>query len=342
MTRTTPSIGRVTAAIVAIAAMLPYLTLKILWMAGNPLGLDPAFVADPTVVALNAMTFGMDAVGLVLALAFTMRWGMRLPAWLVLLPLWVGTGLLSVIVATMPLSVLVEGADMLPDTGPIQPWVFMVVYSGFVAQGVGLMISFALYARDRWAHVLTASVADRPATATLPFQVVVARGALLVTLLIGGTRLAWALGVDAGLPGAMADAYRLSSAFQDGLKGLLAIGAGAALLAMVTGASRAPFWKPLVVAWLGAGAMFGWGLYAMIVTVTGAPLGGDSPGLLGLVQLFEALTGLVMGMCGAFLLAERSRRTAGGSGGRHVQAAQHALEGEDREGDRAPADRGHR
>ncbi|MFG3442698.1 hypothetical protein ACGF0J_36115 [Nonomuraea sp. NPDC047897] len=341
MTRTTPSIGRVTAAIVAIAAMLPYLTLKILWMAGNPLGLDQAFVDDPTVVALNAMTFGMDAVGLVMALAFAMRWGMRVPAWLVLLPLWVGMGLLSVIVVTTPLSVLVEGADILPATGPIQPWVFMVVYSGFVVQGVGLMVSFALYARDRWPHVLTASVADRPLTATLPFQVVVARGALLVTLLVGGTRLAWAFGVTAGLPGGVADAYSTSSAFLDGVKGLLAIGAGAALPAMVAGAGRAAFWKPLVVAWLGTGAMFGWGLYAMIVTVTGGPLGGDSPGLVGVVQLFETLTGLVMGMCGAFLLAERSRRAAGGSGGGHVQAAQHPLEREDREGDRAPADHGH-
>lgn len=341
MTRTKPSIGRVTAAIVTIAAMLPYLTLKILWMAGNPLGLDPAFVDDPTVVALNAMTFGMDAVGLVMALAFTMRWGMRLPAWLVLLPLWVGTGLLSVIVVTAPLGVLVEGADVLPDAGPIQPWVIMVVYSGFVVQGIGLMVSFALYARDRWPHVLTAPVADRPLTSTLPFQAVVARGALLFTLLIGGIRLAWAFGVSAGLPG-VADDYSPSSALLDGFKGLLAIGAGAALLAMVAGAGRAPFWKPLVVAWLGSGAMFGWGLYAMIVTVTGGPLGGNSPGLVGVVQLFETLTGLVMGMCGAFLLAERSRRAAGGSGGRHVQAAEHALEGEDREGDRAPADHGHR
>ncbi|MEU8108939.1 hypothetical protein AB0C18_35055 [Nonomuraea muscovyensis] len=342
MTRTTPSIGRVTAAIVAIAAMLPYLTLKILWMAGNPLGLDQAFVADPTVVALNAMTFGMDAVGLVMALGFIMRWGMRLPAWLVLLPLWVGTGLLSVVVATTPLSVLVEGADVLPSAGPIQPWVFAVVYSGFVAQGVGLMVSFALYARDRWPHVFTTAVTDRPVTLTTPFQIVVARGALLVTLLLGGIRLAWAFGVTAGLPGGMADAYSPSSAFQDGLKGLLAIGAGAALVAMVTGTGRTAFWKPLVVAWLGAGAMFGWGLYAMIVTAAGGPLGGNAPGVLGVVQLFETLTGLVMGMCGAFLLAERSRPAAGGSGGRHVQAAQHPLEGEDREGDRAPADHGHR
>ncbi|MFD2354901.1 hypothetical protein ACFSTC_45040 [Nonomuraea ferruginea] len=69
-------VGRVTAAIVAMAAMLPYLTLKVLWLTGSPVGVtDPALMDDSAMYGMNVLTFGMDAVALVLALGFTMRWG---------------------------------------------------------------------------------------------------------------------------------------------------------------------------------------------------------------------------------------------------------------------------
>ncbi|MEV4573297.1 hypothetical protein AB0K16_08535 [Nonomuraea jabiensis] len=88
----------------------------------------------------------------------------------------------------------------------------------------------------------------------------------------------------------------------------------------------------LVAAWLGSGSLFSGGLYAMIISSVRAPLG--TPGA-ELSELFGMLTGLVMGMCGAFLLAERS-------GVGDVQPAEHPLEGEDGERDRQPADHGHR
>ncbi|MDR8410782.1 hypothetical protein MTP10_18815 [Nonomuraea sp. 3-1Str] len=332
----TPGIGRITAAIVAMAATLPYLTIKTLWLTGRAVGVDdPAFLDDPAMVGLNAMTFAMDAVALVLALSFTMRWGRRLPAWLVLLPLWVASGLLGIVVATVPLALLVEGPSLLETGGPIRPWVYAMVYGGFIGQGVCLLTAFALYARDRWAYPLSAPSLRRHAGPSASFQRVVAVGALGMTVLLGGARLYWAFGGDAGLPAAVAGApSSFVGAVQDGLKGLLAIGAGVALLVVVRARGRGPIWRPVAVAWLGSGTMFGWGLYAMIITVTGAPLGGEPGGALGLVQLFETLTGLVMGMCGAFLLAERS-------GVGHVQAAEDPLEREDRERDGQPADRGH-
>lgn len=325
MTPQQAGIGRITAAIVAMAAMLPYLTLKIFWLTGHPVGVsDPAFMNDPTMVGLNAMTFGMDAVALLLALAFTTRQGMRLPAWLVLLPLWVGTGLLSVVVVTVPVGVLLTGVSVFSTGGPIAPWVYMTVYGGFIGQGVGLMVAFVLYARDRWPAVLSAALGSGHVSPTGPFQTVVARGALLVSAVLGGTRLYWAAGNPAPV-----------QALQDGVKGLLALGAGIALVLLVRGRGAGPFWRPLVVGWLGTGVMFGWGLYAMILTVTGGPLGARMTGAVGLVELLGTLTGLVMAMCGAFLLAERS-------GVGHVQPAQDPLEGEDREDDRETADQRHR
>ncbi|MBN6056241.1 hypothetical protein JYK22_30220, partial [Nonomuraea sp. RK-328] len=331
-----PGIGRITVAVVAMAAILPYLTIKILWLTGHPVGVtDEAFLSGPAMVGLNAMTFGMDAVALVLALSFATRRGMRLPGWLVLLPLWVGSGLLGVVVATVPLAFAVQGPSLLDTGGPIRPWVYAVVYGGFIVQGVCLLAAFALYVRDRWGHVLLAPLALRRTGPSAAFQRVVATGALGVSVLLGGMRLYWSAGGDAGLPLAMAAVpHSFNAAVLDGLKGLLAVGGAVALLTVVRARGRGPLWRPVTVAWLGSGTMFGWGLYAMILVVTGAPLGGAPGGVLGLVQLFETLTGLVMGMCGAFLLAERS-------GVGHVQAAEHPLEREDREGDGHAADRGH-
>lgn len=311
---TTPpkaGIGRITAAIVAIAAMLPYLTIKILWMTGSSIGVsDPALMGSSTMLGMNAMTFGMDAVALVLALGFTMRWGMRLPGWLVLLPLWVGIGLLANILASAPISVLVEGSAIFAGGGPIAPWIYMMVYGGFIGQGIGLMAAFALYARDRWPHVLLR---------IQPFHHVVGWGALVVACALGGTRLSWALSGE-----------RFVTAMQDGVQGVLGIAGAVCLVALFRGGR--PYWWLLVVAWLGSGIMFANSLYAEIVGAVGGPFGSGSASTTArLVELFTLLTGLVMGLAGAFAL-----------GVRDVQAVQQPLEGEDGERDRQPAHHGHR
>ncbi|HEX4816333.1 MAG TPA: hypothetical protein VFV66_26620 [Nonomuraea sp.] len=313
--------GRVTAASVAIAATLPYLTLKILWMGGSSIGVaDAAFMRDPAMVALNAMTFGMDAVALVLALAFTMRWGRRLPAWLVLLPLWVGTGLLAVVAVAAPVVTVATGLRAFGG-GPIAPWVYALVYGGFTVQAIGLVTAFAGYSRDRWPAVFTTELRHPFAAPSRPFQLLAARGSLLVAVVTGGIWLAQAVA-------------RVS--VPDAFRGLLAIAGAVALVALVRRRGDGPFWRPLAVAWLGSGSLFGWGLFAVVVRSVGGPLADAAPGgPADLVEVFGLLTGLVMGMCGAVLLTERS-------GVGDVQPAEHPLEGVDRERDRQTADHGHR
>ncbi|WP_346115107.1 hypothetical protein [Nonomuraea maheshkhaliensis] len=315
-----PGIGRLTAAVVAVAAMLPYLTLKILWLTGSDLGVsEPGLMNDPAMIGMNAMTFGMDVVALLLALSFTMRWGLRLPAWLVLLPLWVGIGLLSVVAVAAPVIAVIAGSEVLGG-GPIAPWIYLMVYGGFVGQAVGLMIAFVLYARDRWPGVFTTAVNHPFPSPTRPLQTVIAWGALPVAVAIGGTKLVGAFGADA------------SVLIQEGLKGVLAIAGAVALVAVVRRRGGGPFWRPLVLVWLGSGTLFGWGLYLVIVRSVGGPLSAGGAG--GLVDLFGLLTGLIMGMCGAFLLVERS-------GVRDVQPVQQPLERQYGERDRRTADHGH-
>ena len=88
----------------AIACAVPYLALKIVWLAGGTLGVaDTAMMSDPSMFVLNLVTAGMDVIAIALALAFTYAWGQRIPAWLVLPPVWVATGLLVKFVLAVPL-----------------------------------------------------------------------------------------------------------------------------------------------------------------------------------------------------------------------------------------------
>ncbi|GAA1283324.1 hypothetical protein GCM10009609_55110 [Pseudonocardia aurantiaca] len=60
----------------AAAGTLPYVLLKCLWLTGSTVGTrDPAFLADPVIHTMNAVTLGMDLVVVALALALTHRWG---------------------------------------------------------------------------------------------------------------------------------------------------------------------------------------------------------------------------------------------------------------------------
>ncbi|MFD0853265.1 hypothetical protein ACFQ07_13575, partial [Actinomadura adrarensis] len=103
-----------------LAACLPYLTLKALWLSGADIGLD-AEAADQMhsakFMVANAVTMGMELTAVLVAFTFTYPFGRRLPAWLVLFPMWVGTGLLAPIALGAPLGMLVQavaGGSPLP------------------------------------------------------------------------------------------------------------------------------------------------------------------------------------------------------------------------------------
>jgi hypothetical protein len=141
----------------AAAGTLPYLTLKVLWLSGSTIGVrEPAFLADPTIAAANAITFTMDLLVIGLALALTQRWGDRLPAWLVLLPTWIGTGfLVPMVVAVLP-GTVAEVLTGEPGPAVFERWLQPLVYGGFAWQGVFLIAAFVAYAVRRWSDVVTA------------------------------------------------------------------------------------------------------------------------------------------------------------------------------------------
>ncbi|MCK2221467.1 hypothetical protein MF672_047840 [Actinomadura sp. ATCC 31491] len=300
MTYERAGLARVTAGLVAGAAMLPYLTLKVLWLAGRPIGVsDPGLMRESSMIGANAVTFGMEAVGLLLAVALTMRWGLRLPAWLVLLPLWAGTGLLSEVAVTTPLALLTHGGAVFAGGSPVRPWVYLMVYGGFIVQGLALMTAFVLYARERWPFAFARFPFAGPAA---PLHAVVARGVLLVAGVLGAVRLFWA--VTGGGGGTSA-----AAGVQNGVKGVFAVGGALALAALVRG--QGP--RRLVAAWLGSGALFANGLYGSLLTVVGGPFGAAGAPV-RIADLFGLLTGARDGAVRgvpAGRTVRRARRAAG-------------------------------
>ena len=284
----------------AIASAVPYLALKAVWLSGGTLGVaNRTLMREPSMIALNAITAGMDLVGVALALAFTHRWGLRIPAWLLVPPMWVATGLLATFVVGVPTAVIVNalrsGSLLQGAGGPVEPWVYAVVYVGFAGQGIGLMAAFFLYARTRWADTLESRMRDIPPSVTRDAQAPLANAAATMASVLGVLHLARASGGTVGF-------------LMNGIHAAMTFGAAAGVLMMAHRLGRnVRFWVPLTMAWVGAGSMFAWGLWQMINVLGQTALVRDAQGtaFVNLVGLFRLVVGLVIGLLTLFLIAER-------------------------------------
>jgi hypothetical protein len=319
---------------VAIAACVPYLGLKIAWLTGSHTGIPEGselLTADgettTTLFALNLLTVVMDATVIVLAFALTRPWGMRLPGWLMLAPLWIATGLLAPIVIGFPATAVAElfspgdGGDAGGGSGSgddvfLDPWVFTVVYTGFIIQALALGGLLALYIRDRWGHVLRGRLAQlRP-----PVQGGAARAtavtATLLLLLPLTTHLLWLGGSTAGL-NAEQIAHRDATFYVTTASDLLfalAAAAGALLLAFRPARCEGMRLATVVsFTWIGSAALAAWGGWLLLAN--GASLGSAqseerATPLTLLTYSGQMITGLLILAVGARLLADRAGRAS--------------------------------
>jgi hypothetical protein len=257
----------------AVLGTFPYLVLKAVWLAGGTVGItDPAMFDDGSVWVLNAVTAGMDVVAIVVALAFTYSWGLRVPGFFVLVPIWIGTGLLA------PITVLLPTMDFGDPQPFLEPWVQPLVYGGFAWQGVMLTIAFVFYAMERWPFVFRMDTADAPAAGAV--RAVAAHvGALLAAA--GGVR------------------FLAEGTFQDIVFGVFSLGAAAGTVVM-TNRIRGRFWVPVVITWVGAGATFAWGAWAAVNSLGDTFLDGGAPAW---PALLGAAGGLVIGLTSLALLS---------------------------------------
>lgn len=294
----------------AIVCALPYLALKIIWLTGGQLGVaNPALMRD--LATLNLVTALMDVVYIGIVLAFTHEWGLRIPAWLLLPPMWVASGLLARFVVAVPIVTISQafavGSTRVPPGGPVEPWVYAVVYSGFTGMGVGLMCAFALYAHARWSAVFGSG----PLAGRLDVHVPLAIIAALMAVAGSAVHLAWAFGATIGLRPDLAAGRTLSSYVLNAIDAAMGIGAASGILLMVLGRDRRIPYRAAVVtvAWIGSGFLFAWALWHLINVLGETALVRDrveGMALINVLSLLRLLAGLLIGLLSLFLLADRT------------------------------------
>ncbi|GHE10026.1 hypothetical protein [Streptomyces alanosinicus] len=300
--------------LVAIAACLPYLCLKVAWIAGSHAGIpdgSPLLEHRVTMIVANGLTVLMDAAVVVLALLLTRPWGRRVPAWLLAVPMWIATGLLAPIMAGFPAQLVLDavrggGAAGAGDKPYLAGWVFSVVYGGFIVQGLALGTLFAGYARDRWGHLWRGRVRELPALGTAREAVSARRTTAVVAavaLFPAGTRALWACGGTAGL-GASHPGGRLMDLLM--AVSLTAAVLGTGLLALRRG-SGLPVAVPLALAWTGSGAAACWGAWMALGSLTVAQDAAVRPtATLTLTYAGQVITGFLVACLAARFLADRS------------------------------------
>ncbi|MFJ6567286.1 hypothetical protein ACIQNU_07680 [Streptomyces sp. NPDC091292] len=312
---------------VAVVSCLPYMTLKSAWVAGSHVGIPEGsslLEHNTTLAVANGIGVLLDAVVVVLALLFTRPWGLRVPAWLLVFPMWVATGLLTPIMAGYPLQLLVKavGGTVNRSAGEgsepfLHEWVFGMVYTGFIVQGLALGALFVLYARDRWGHLWQGRVHELPVSRVAAAQRATAVAAAVLALLPATMHALWACGGTAGLaPARIAD--RTSDFYvleiSDALF-LAAAVAGGWLLAFrrVPRAWRVrtpfalPVKVPLALAWTGSGALTCWGGWLSMASLGGVDDLARRPSeLMNLTYSVQMIVGILVASVGTHFLAERA------------------------------------
>ncbi|MFE1952414.1 hypothetical protein ACFW9D_18365 [Streptomyces sp. NPDC059524] len=300
---------------VTVLACLPYLSLKVAWIAGSRVGIpDGSTLLDhrTTMAVANGITVLLDGAVILLAFLLTRPWGRRVPAWALAVPMWVATGLLTPIMTGYPAQLIVQAFDGSGGgSGPSEPflddWVFAVVYPGFIAQGLCLGALFVGYARERWGGVWQGRVRELPVRPQDAAQRLIAVGAALLAVLPVTTHLLWACGMDAGLNAARAaerdSTYYVMETFN--ALYLVAAVAGAVLLTFRRG--RVLTLKvPLALLWVGSGAAACWGGWLALASLTGVDdLSRQPTPLMNLTYAGQMIVGLLVVTIGAHHAAAR-------------------------------------
>ena len=304
---------------VAVLSCAPYLGLKAAWIAGSHVGIpEGSGLLDDRVgmAVINGLSVLLDSAVIVLALVLTRPWGLRVPAWLLAFPVWVATGLLAPIMAGFPAQLVVKafGGGSAPDQDRepfLHEWVFTVVYTGFILQGLALGALFVLYARDRWGHLWRGRVRELPAGVVGPAHRALAVAAAVLALLPLTLHLLWACGGTAGLSDGRAagrggDFYVLEAVY---VLFLVAAVAGGCLLAFRRGRAL-PAALPLGLAWVGSGAVACWGGWLTLASLGGGDIADRPTPLMNLAYAGQMLVGFLVAAIGAYYFAERSARAA--------------------------------
>jgi hypothetical protein len=277
--------GRLGTVAVWISAVccLPYLVSKLLWTAGVPVGIaDRSVLDDSGWVAANALMAVVQLAGFGLVVALTRPWARKWPAWLILFPAWVGTGLLfQVVVGALLIGLFSPPSqDSGLSTGEFEPWVFVVIYAGFVGQAAALAMAFVWHVRARWGRLLGVRTGEALARRTGRVRswpenhlAVLAQAVAVMAVAIAVLFSYWAAGGTLGLSGEQAPWAMHAS------RAVGAVVAAAGLLGLAgRWGQQTRFWLMMALAWLGSGALAGFDGFELMFNQLFVMLGTDVSG----------------------------------------------------------------
>ena len=306
----------------AFTACVPYLALKIAWASGSRVGIpDGSTLPDTARLAGSIESALLDSMVVVLALLLTQPWGRRAPAWLLILPAWAATGLLSPIMVGYPLQLGARllGGTAAPSGGPaarpfLDEWVFTVVYTGFIVQALALGALFVLYARARWGHLWRGRISELagqgPTRGVQRATALMASAVMLVPLT---AHLLWATGSTSGLTATKiaegtSDFYALEAAYV-----LFAVMTVTGLLLVAfPRAGALPLRLPLSLAFVGSAALACWGGYMMLTALANRDPSRRISELMNLTYSMQLLAGMLVFTIGAYFFAERAAQRGHG------------------------------
>ena len=279
---------------------------------------DPAFFANPTFYFANIVTFLMNALAVLLALALTEKWGMHVPPLMILFPMWAASGLLLPIVFILLFSPLAQqmpvAANSEDNLEPLQSWVFMMVYGCFAAQGILLSGTFALYARARWGNLVARIRTVENAAATNALERFLTGAAAVLSIIAGICGAAWAAGVDLGAlsvtPNAKSGIFFVTSAVHAAFDFVAAIGA-MLFFYSVSKPRTLNWWLILSLIWIGSAAMFTWSGWE-IFTSLGINNELNSPPA-NFLRMIKICAALLLVVTAAFVVAQGSETKQSGN-----------------------------
>ncbi len=320
--RSAPGVLRV----LAFIACVPYLALKIAWVSGSRIGIpDGSTLLEhhTSFIVGNSASVLIDSMVVVLALLLTQPWGRRAPAWLLILPAWASTGLLSPIIVGYPLQLVARllGATAAPSGGPaarpfLYEWVFTVVYTGFIVQALALGGLFVLYARARWGHLWRGRIsglAGRGPTGGVQRTTAVMASAVMLVPLTA--HLLWATGSTSGLTATRiaertSDFYALEAAYA-----LFAVMTVTGLLLVAFPRAGLPLRVPLSLAFVGSAALACWGGYMLLTALENRDPSRRISELMNVTYSMQLLAGMLVFVMGAYFFAERAAQRGNGEEG---------------------------
>lgn len=243
----------------AAFAMVPYFVIKIFWTVDGLRGggLHDGAWSRLDWSVINGLTVGMAGAAILLGLALGQGWGMRIPAWMLLGPAWIGAGLLVPMVPVVPaLLAVVPGAESTPGEPTLPAWELALLPLSFAGFGLGVAIAFPLYVSHRWPDAFTGGAPA--ASATRALQRTVAMFGAAVAVGIGLPQVYWAFGGTVGLNQAALDSRDAQWHLLTGNSGLWALIAAWGVWT-VTHRGDAGSRISLLVTWVASGFLFAWG-----------------------------------------------------------------------------------